>query len=81
MPHQTSSLDQTTEKNTNGTIVASEKLLKPSNQQQNGNLQKSLEKVEPKDEIEEVPTADVVVPTGWYNNNYLPSFDRCILFN
>lgn len=65
MPQQTKSLDETIEKHANGTIVASEKHLKPPNpQQQNGNVQKSLEKVEPIDEIEEVPTADVVVPTG-----------------
>lgn len=64
MPHQTNSLDETTEKHANGTIAMADKLLKPPIQQQNGNLQKPLEKVEPKDEIEEVPTADVVVPTG-----------------
>lgn len=64
MPQQTNNLDETTDKHANGTIVASEKLLKPPNQQLNGNLQKSLEKVDPKDEIEDVPTADVVVPIG-----------------
>lgn len=64
MPHQTNSLDETTEKHGNGTIAAPEKHLKSSKQLQNGSLQKSLEKVESKDEIEEVPTADVVVPTG-----------------
>lgn len=64
MPHQTNSLDESTEKHANGTIAAPEKHLKSPNQLQNGSLQKSLEKVEPNDEIEEVPTADVVVPTG-----------------
>lgn len=63
MPQQTSSLDETNEKHANGNVLEK----KAPAQQQNGNLQvqRPNEKVEENDEDdEELPTADVVVPTG-----------------
>lgn len=60
--------DQTVENHPNGSLAASEKLLKIPSQQLNGKFtQKKVEEEE--DEVEIAPTADVVVPLdggfGW----------------
>lgn len=63
--------DQTVENHPNGSLGASEKLLKIPSQQLNGKFtQKRVEEEEEEeDEVEIAPTADVVVPLdggfGW----------------